>query len=141
VPHSETANMDKEKVLGFSTNIGGRTSHTAIMARSFEIPAVVGLENITTTVKQGDYVIIDGDSGKVLINPNAEDIACYNKLKEKCENIKQKLQLFKDKESITFDGKKVELVGNIGTPVVIRTLDVGGDKELSYLNIKNSSSL
>jgi len=182
---SETANMDKEKVLGFLTNIGGRTSHTAIMARSFEIPAVVGLENITTTVKQGDYVIIDGDSGKVLINPNAEDISYYNKLKEKCENIKQKLQLFKDKESITFDGKKVELAGNIGTPedvaglinngaegvglfrtefifmnrdclpteeeqfqsyktvleslspkpVVIRTLDIGGDKELSYLNI------
>ncbi|HEY8892734.1 MAG TPA: phosphoenolpyruvate--protein phosphotransferase [Clostridium sp.] len=182
---SETANMDKEKVLGFLTNIGGRTSHTAIMARSFEIPAVVGLENITTTVKQGDYVIIDGDSGKVLINPNVEDISYYNKLKEKCENIKQKLQLFKDKESVTFDGKKVELAGNIGTPedvtglinngaegvglfrtefifmnrdclpteeeqfqsyktvlealspkpVVIRTLDIGGDKELSYLNI------
>jgi len=182
---SETANMDKEKVLGFLTNIGGRTSHTAIMARSLEIPAVVGLENITTVVKQGDYVIIDGDSGKVLINPDAENIALYNKLKEECEKIKQGLQSFKDQASVTFDGKKVELAGNIGTPgdingllnngaegvglfrtefiymnreclpteeeqfdsyktvlealspkpVVIRTLDAGGDKELSYLNI------
>ncbi|HEY8805333.1 MAG TPA: phosphoenolpyruvate--protein phosphotransferase, partial [Clostridium sp.] len=182
---SETANMNKEKVLGFLTNSGGRTSHTAIMARSLEIPAVVVLKNITTTVKQGDYVIVDGDSGKVLINPNAEDIACYNKIKEECEKIKQRLQSFKDQASVTFDGKKVELVGNIGTlgditglknngaegvglfrtefifmnrdclpteeeqfhfyktvleslrpkQVVIRTLDAGGDKELSYLNI------
>ncbi len=182
---SQTANMDKEKVLGFLTNMGGRTSHTAIMARSLEIPAVVGLKNITTTIKQGDYVIIDGDSGKVLINPDAENIAFYNKLKEECEKIKQGLQSFKDQASVTFDGKKVELAGNIGTPeditgllnngaegvglfrtefiymnreclpteeeqfdsyktvlealspkpVVIRTLDAGGDKELSYLNI------
>jgi len=182
---SETANMDKEKVLGFLTNIGGRTSHTAIMARSLEIPAVVGLKDITTTVRHGDYVIIDGDSGKVLINPDKEDISYYNKLKEECEKVKQSLQSFKYQVSVTYDGKKVELAGNIGTPgdinglinngaegvglfrtefiymnrdclpteeeqfhsyktvleslnqkpVVIRTLDAGGDKELSYLNI------
>jgi len=182
---SETANMDKKKVLGFLTNIGGRTSHTAIMARSLEIPAVVGLGNITTVVKQGDYVIIDGDRGKVLINPDAENITFYNKLKEECEKTKQGLQSFKEKASVTIDGKKVELAGNIGTPgditglinngaegvglfrtefiymnkdclpteeeqfdsyktvleslspkpVVIRTLDAGGDKKLSYLNI------
>ncbi|MCB2362487.1 phosphoenolpyruvate--protein phosphotransferase [Clostridium estertheticum] len=182
---SETANMDKEKVLGFLTNIGGRTSHTAIMARSLEIPAVVGLGNITTVVKQGDYVIIDGDRGKVLINPDAENITFYNKLKEECEKTKHSLQSFKEKASVTSDGKKVELAGNIGTPgditglisngaegvglfrtefiymnkdclpteeeqfdsyktvleslspkpVVIRTLDAGGDKKLSYLNI------
>ena len=181
---SETATMDKEKVLGFLTNIGGRTSHTAIMARSLEIPAVVGLGNITTIVNPGDYVIINGDSGKVIVNPTAEDIAYYNKLKEDYEKIKQSLQSFKDQESVTFDGRKVELAGNIGTPkditglvnndaegvglyrtefiymdrdslpseeeqfnsykgvlealnpkpVVIRTLDAGGDKELSYLN-------
>ena len=181
---SETATMDKEKVLGFLTNIGGRTSHTAIMARSLEIPAVVGLGNITTTVNPGDYVIINGDSGKVIVNPTAEDIAYYNKLKEECEKIKQSLQSFKNQESVTFDGRKVELAGNIGTPkditglinngaegvglyrtefiymdrdslpseeeqfnsyktvlealspkpVVIRTLDAGGDKELCYLN-------
>lgn len=181
---SETATMDKEKVLGFLTNIGGRTSHTAIMARSLEIPAVVGLANITTTVKPGDYVIINGDSGEVIVNPTTEDIAYYNNLKEDYEKIKQSLQSFKDQESVTFDGRKVELAGNIGTPkditglinngaegvglyrtefiymdrdslpseeeqfnsykavleslspkpVVIRTLDAGGDKELCYLN-------
>jgi len=182
---SETASMDKEKVLGFLTNIGGKTSHTAIMARSLEIPAVVGLKNITTVVKPGDYVIIDGNNGKVLINPNACDIVYYSNLKEEYEKTKQRLQSLKNKESVTLDGKRIELVGNIGTsnditglikngaegvglyrtefiymdrnslpteeeqfqayktvleslnpkPVVIRTLDAGGDKELSYLNI------
>ena len=182
---SETAAMDKEKVLGFLTNIGGRTSHTAIMARSLEIPAVVGLKNITTIVNSGDFIIINGDSGKIIISPTPEDIAYYTKLKEECEKIKQSLQSFKNKSSITFDGRKVELAGNIGTPkdisglisngaegvglyrtefiymdrdclpteeeqfhsyktvleslnpkpVVIRTLDAGGDKELCYLNI------
>lgn len=182
---SETATMDKEKVLGFLTNIGGRTSHTAIMARSLEIPAVVGLKNITATVNDSDYIIIDGDSGKVLINPEASDIDFYSKLKDEYEKTKQSLQSFKDKDSVTTDGKKLELAGNIGTPkditglisngaegvglyrtefiymdrnslpteeeqfqsyktvleslnpkpVVIRTLDAGGDKELSYLNL------
>lgn len=182
---SETATMDKAKVLGFLTNVGGRTSHTAIMARSLEIPAVVGLMNITTIVNTGDYIIINGDSGSVLINPNAEEIDYYNKLKDECAKMKQSLQYFKDKASVTLDGKKLELAGNIGTPkdvtglinngadgvglyrtefiymdrnclpteeeqfnsykavleslspkpVVIRTLDAGGDKELCYLNI------
>ena len=94
---SETATMDKEKVLGFLTNVGGRTSHTAIMARSLEIPAIVGLKNITTTVNAGDFVIIDGDSGKVLINPKPEDIAYYNKLKDEFEKTKQGLSPYKDK--------------------------------------------
>ena len=100
---SETATMDKEKVLGFLTNIGGRTSHTAIMARSLVIPAVVGLKNITTTINAGDYVIIDGDSGKVIVNPNEEDIVYYNKLKEEGRKIKNSLQSLKDKESVTCD--------------------------------------
>ncbi len=180
---SETATMDKEKVLGFLTNIGGRTSHTAIMARSLEIPAVVGLKNITELLKDGDYVAFNGETGEVLINPRDEEIASYKKLKEQYEKEKKELEALRGEISETIDGRKVELAGNIGTPhdieglikndaegvglyrtefiymdrdslpseeeqfkayktvleslekkpVVIRTLDIGGDKELSYL--------
>lgn len=180
---SETATMDKEKVLGFLTNVGGRTSHTAIMARSLEIPAVVGLKDITEVLKDGDYVVFNGETGEVLINPSDEEIANYEELKKQYENEKKELEALRGQKSETIDGRKVELAGNIGTPndieglikndaegvglyrtefiymdrdslpseeeqfnaykavlesldskpVVIRTLDIGGDKELSYL--------
>ncbi len=180
---SETATMDKEKVLGFLTNIGGRTSHTAIMARSLEIPAVVGLKTVTEILKNGDFVIFNGEMGEVLINPGDEDINYYKDLKEKYEKEKKELESLKGQSSVTMDERKVELAGNIGTPkdvkglqrndgegvglyrtefiymdrdalpteeeqfnaykevlesikpkpAVIRTLDIGGDKELSYL--------
>ncbi|WP_432665951.1 phosphoenolpyruvate--protein phosphotransferase [Wukongibacter baidiensis] len=180
---SETATMDKEKVLGFLTNIGGRTSHTAIMARSLEIPAIVGLKNITEILKNGDFVVFNGEMGEVLINPEEKDINYYRDLKEKYEEEKKELESLKGQASITMDGREVELAGNIGTPkdvkgllrndaegvglyrtefiymdrdslpteeeqfnaykevlesinpkpAVIRTLDIGGDKELSYL--------
>lgn len=182
---SETATMDKEKVLGFLTNIGGRTSHTAIMARSLEIPAAVGLKNVTATIKNSDFVIIDGESGRVEVNPSEELIKHYSGLKNAYEEGRRALEEVKGKESITRDGRKVELAGNIGTPqdipgllrndaegvglfrtefiymnrdalpteeeqfeaykkvleamnpkpVVIRTLDIGGDKKLPYLKI------
>lgn len=182
---SDTAIMDKSKVLGFLTNIGGRTSHTAIMARTLEIPAVVGLRNATEQLSDGDFVIINGDFGEVLINPTEKEIAQYSELKRIYEASKKEFAALINQPSITLDGKKVELAGNIGTPkdiaglikndaegvglyrteflymdraslpteeeqfhsykevlealrpkpVIIRTLDIGGDKKLSYLNI------
>ncbi len=182
---SDTTTMNKEKVLGFLTNTGGRTSHTAIMARTLEIPAVVGLINITEKVKDGDYIVFHGDTGEVILNPNTEIIEECRKLKEEFEREKRDLENVKGKESKTLDGRYVELAGNIGTPkdvkglikndaegvglyrteflymdrnsfpseeeqfesykfvlksmnpkpIVIRTLDIGGDKELSYLKM------
>lgn len=113
---SDTAQLDKKFVKGFITDIGGRTSHAAIMARSLEIPAVLGLNDITKQVKSGDIVSMDGDSGEVLINPTKEEISeIENKAKElekeKAENAK-----FKGKHSVTKDGHEVELAANIGSP-------------------------
>ncbi len=182
---SDTAQMDKEKVLGFVTDIGGRTSHTAIMARSLEIPAVVGLVTITSTIKNGDYVIINGEAGEVMINPSQEIIEEYQVKQKQYVAYRSKLLRLKDEATVTKDGKQVELGANIGTakdlkgvlyngaegiglyrteflymdrpslpteeeqyeaykavlagmadkPVVIRTLDIGGDKEIPYLNL------
>ncbi|WP_027308402.1 phosphoenolpyruvate--protein phosphotransferase [Caloramator sp. ALD01] len=182
---SDTAQMDKEKVLGFATDIGGRTSHSAIMARSLEIPAVVGLSNVTTTVKTGDMLILDGDEGVVIVNPDEETLQKYREKQKKLVEYKKELSKLVNAESITIDGRKVELAANIGTPsnvegalkngaegvglfrteflymdkdslpteeeqfeaykavlegmggrpVVIRTLDIGGDKKLPYLKI------
>ncbi|WP_430884952.1 phosphoenolpyruvate--protein phosphotransferase [Fusibacter sp. JL216-2] len=182
---SETAMMDKEKVVGFITNIGGRTSHTAIMARSLEIPAVVGLGNITEAAIDVDMVAINGDSGEVILSPDAAQLETYMNLKSEYETMKNALKELTGQDSVTLDGVGVELAGNIGTPkdvkglikndaegvglyrtefiymdrdtlpteeeqfesykkvlesmnqkpVVIRTLDVGGDKNLSYLKI------
>lgn len=180
---SDTATMNKKMVLGFLTNIGGRTSHTAIMARTLEIAAVVGLTNITENVKDGDFVVFNGDTGEVIINPDEETKAAYAAKKQAFEEEKKALELLKGKESVTLDGRRVELAGNIGTPndieglikndaegvglyrteflymdsdklpeedtqfeaykavlegmsgkpIVIRTLDIGGDKKLDYL--------
>ena len=180
---SETALLDKKYIRGFLTDIGGRTSHAAIMARSLEIPAILGLKNITSKVKSGDIIAMDGESGDVLINPSDSELKEFEtkaKLfaEEKLANIK-----FKGKDSITADGKHLELAANIGAPkdveganendaegiglfrseflymdakdwptedeqynsyskvlkgigknkrVVVRTLDIGGDKTLTY---------
>lgn len=180
---SDTAQMDKAKVRGFATNIGSRTSHTAIMARSLEIPAVLGLGDITSTVKTGDTVIVDGLTGVVVINPDAAELADYQAKQAEYAAYMQELAELKDLDAATADGHKVELVGNIGSPddlegvhknggkgvglyrteflymdsddmpdedkqfaaykvvvesfgddpVIIRTLDIGGDKKLPYL--------
>lgn len=184
---SDTAQMDKEKVLGFVTNIGGKTSHSAIMARSLEIPAVVGLGNATEMIAAGDFIIIDGDEGIVIVNPDESQIRKYTLKHQENLEYKRELIQFKDKKTITTDGSRVELAGNIGSPdevqnvlnnggegvglfrteflymgkdslptedeqfnaykdvlegmggrpVVIRTLDIGGDKKLPYLKIDN----
>ena len=183
---SETVQMDHQRVLGFATDIGGRTSHSAIIARTLEIPAVVGLGNITEMVRDGDVLILDGEEGIVLINPHNDIIDDYKIRQTKIQLEKQELQFLMDSETMTMDGKMVELAGNIGTPdnvksvlknggegiglfrteflymdkenfpteeeqflaykhvleemkdkpVIIRTLDIGGDKKLSYLPIK-----
>ncbi|UWD50021.1 phosphoenolpyruvate--protein phosphotransferase [Clostridioides difficile] len=183
---SDTATMNKKMVLGFLTDIGGRTSHTAIMSRTLEIAAIVGLSDITSNVKDGDFVVFNGDTGEVIVNPDEDTINKYTELKAKYEEERKALQLLKGKPSVTLDGKHVELAGNIGTPndieglikndaegvglyrteflymdrdsfpteeiqyeaykavlegmegkpIVIRTLDIGGDKELSYLTME-----
>ncbi|BAM47961.1 phosphoenolpyruvate--protein phosphotransferase [Amphibacillus xylanus] len=182
---SDTAQLNKQFVKGFTTNIGGRTSHSAIMARSLEIPAVVGTRSVTTDAKDGDLIIVDGIEGKVFINPDENLLAEY---REKQANFAKQKELWaqlKDEPTISKDGVSVELAANIGTPadvegvlnnggeavglyrteflymgsndfptedeqfeayksvleamgdkaVVVRTLDIGGDKELSYLDL------
>ena len=184
---SDTATMNKNMVLGFLTDIGGRTSHTAIMARTLEIAAVVGLNDITKKVKDGDYTVFNGDTGEVIVNPDEETKAKYASLKEEFEEYRKSLELLKGQASITTDGRHVELAGNIGSPndveglikndaegvglyrteflymdkedsfpteeeqyeaykavlegmnnkpIVIRTLDIGGDKELPYFEME-----
>lgn len=187
---SDTAQMDREQVLGFITNIGGRTSHSAIMARSMEIPAVLGLKNITEHVKTGDNIVFDGDEGIVLVNPEEAVMKEYLGRKEKELAAKQELMKLVDSETLSLDGKKVELGCNIGNPkdarkahengaegiglyrteflymdrnslpsedeqyqaykevleimgkrpVIIRTLDIGGDKELPYMNLPKEAN-
>ena len=180
---SDTAQLDRSKVVGFITNIGGRTSHAAIMARTLEIPAVLGLGDITSAVKTGDKIIVDGITGDVIINPSEDVIAEYEAKKEKFKEEQEELKKLIDVKTTTKSGKRVEVCGNIGQPedvlgvivnggdgvglfrteflymdrdnapteeeqyesykfvlekmegkqVVIRTLDIGGDKTLPYL--------
>ncbi|WP_202808901.1 phosphoenolpyruvate--protein phosphotransferase [Staphylococcus equorum] len=182
---SDTAQLNKEFVQGFVTNIGGRTSHSAIMSRSLEIPAVVGTKSITEDVKQGDMIIVDGLTGEVIIDPTDDEVIAYENKRERFFEDKKELQKLRNEETKTIDGKHAELVANIGTPndltgviengaegiglyrteflymgrdemptedeqfeaykkvletmedkrVVVRTLDIGGDKELPYLNL------
>ena len=180
---SDTAQLDRSKVVGFITNIGGRTSHAAIMARTLEIPAVLGLGDITSCVKSGDFVIVDGITGDVIINPSEEVIAEYTEKRKKFQKEQEELKKLIDVKTTTKSGKRIEVCGNIGKPedvlgvianggdgvglfrteflymdrdnapteeeqyesykfvlekmegkqVVIRTLDIGGDKTLPYL--------
>ncbi|HDG6103307.1 TPA: phosphoenolpyruvate--protein phosphotransferase [Staphylococcus aureus] len=182
---SDTAQLNKEFVQGFATNIGGRTSHSAIMSRSFEIPAIVGTKSITQEVKQGDMIIVDGLNGDVIVNPTEDELIAYQDKRERYFADKKELQKLRDADTVTVDGVHAELAANIGTPndlpgviengaqgiglyrteflymgrdqmpteeeqfeaykevleamdgkrVVVRTLDIGGDKELSYLNL------
>ena len=180
---SDTAQLDRSKVIGFITNIGGRTSHAAIMARTLEIPAVLGLGDITTSVKTGDMIIVDGIEGDVIINPSKEELDEYTSRKQKFQDEQEELKKLIDVKTTTKSGKRIEVCGNIGQPedvlgvianggdgvglfrteflymdrdsaptedeqfesykfvlekmngkqVVIRTLDIGGDKTLPYL--------
>ena len=184
---SDTATMDKVHVKGFATDIGSRTSHTAIMARSLEIPAILGLQDITKTAKTGEIITTDGSTGEAIVDPTDEELAAYKEKQKAFEAYMAELAELKDQEAETTDGRKVKVVANIGSPkdvegvvrnggkgvglyrseflymnadempsedkqfaayktvieqfkdgegVIIRTLDIGGDKKLPYLPLE-----
>ena len=184
---SDTAQLNKKYALGFVTEIGGKTSHAAIMAVALGIPAVVGCTGVMETVKHGDTIILDAKEGVVIVNPDEATLADYTKKKDAFLQEKQALQVLKDKPSITLDGHRVDIVANIGNPsdmdvanengcegvgllrseflymdktdafpseeeqfnaykevlekahgnrVVVRTLDIGGDKKLPYFEFE-----
>ncbi|MEN8255383.1 MAG: phosphoenolpyruvate--protein phosphotransferase [Verrucomicrobiota bacterium] len=110
---SDTASIDKKLVLGFVTDLGSATSHTAIMAKALEVPAVVGLHNITTAVSAGDTILIDGARGMVYVNPTAKRLVEYKKRAEEQEHILHELDTLRDKPSETIDGYLVPLSANI----------------------------
>jgi phosphotransferase system enzyme I (PtsI) len=138
---SDTASLSREKVLGFATDIGGSTSHTAIMAKALEIPAVVGLEKITTLVKTGDKVIVDGTKGLVVINPDDETVSRYERRKDDITHIAESLLELKDKPAITKDGQRVHILANIELPNEVESAIAHGAEgvglyrtEFLYLN-------
>ena len=182
---SETAQLNLDKVLGFVTDIGGRTSHTSIMARSLELPAIVGTNNVTELVNTGDFLILDALNNVVYVNPSQEDIQRLKALQAKLADEKAELAKLKDLPALTLDGHRVDVVANIGTIrdiegaerngaegvglyrteflfmdrdqlpteeeqfiaykdvveamngnlVILRTMDIGGDKDLPYLDL------
>lgn len=181
---SETAQLNLQKVLGFITDAGGRTSHTSIMARSLELPAIVGTGSVTAQVKNGDYLILDAVNNQVYVNPTNDVIEQLRAVQEQVATEKAELAKLKDLPAITLDGHQVEVCANIGTvrdvegaerngaegvglyrteflfmdrdalpteeeqfaaykavaeacgsqAVIVRTMDIGGDKELPYMN-------
>ncbi|EGJ0329326.1 phosphoenolpyruvate-protein phosphotransferase PtsI [Salmonella enterica] len=182
---SETAQLNLQKVLGFITDAGGRTSHTSIMARSLELPAIVGTGSVTSQVKNGDYLILDAVNNQVYVNPTNDVIEQLRAVQEQVATEKAELAKLKDLPAITLDGHQVEVCANIGTvrdvegaerngaegvglyrteflfmdrdalpteeeqfaaykavaeacgsqAVIVRTMDIGGDKELPYMNL------
>ncbi|WP_252179109.1 phosphoenolpyruvate-protein phosphotransferase PtsI [Endozoicomonas sp. 4G] len=182
---SDTSQIDLDRVWGFVTNVGGRTSHSAIMARSLELPAIVGAKVATDRIQNGDQVVLDAINNKVLVNPDAAALDEYRTLQEQLDKERVELAKLKDFPCETRDGKVFEVCANIGTvkdvegadrhgaegvglyrteflfmdrthmpteeeqfeaykgvaeamtgrPVIIRTLDIGGDKELPYLDL------
>ncbi len=187
---SMTADIDKDNVAAIVTETGGRTSHSAIIARALEIPAVLSVADITKVIKSGDMVIVDGSRGRVLVNPADHDLTHYRAKAKQFAEEKLALEAYRGKETLTGDGEKVLLVANIGNPddanvaaehdcegvglfrseflfmdakelpsedeqfaayqkvalrmknqpVIIRTLDVGGDKEIPYLNLRKEEN-
>ena len=182
---SDTAQLDRKYVKGFITDIGGRTSHSAIMSRTLEIPAVVGSESATTDIKEGDTVVLDGINGDALVAPTDAEVADYQQKAKDFVAQKAEWAKLKNEATVSKDGKHFELASNIGTPddmdgvldagseaiglfrseflymnsselpdedtqfeaykkvvegmngkpVIVRTMDIGGDKELRYLPI------
>ncbi len=113
---SDTAVMNRKNVIGFATDIGGRTSHTAIMAKSLEIPAVVGLETVTQQVKDGDTVVIDGNEGVLIINPTPTELQRYRHDQVRFLEFSKGLKKFRDLPCVTSDGRRIELAANIELP-------------------------
>jgi phosphotransferase system enzyme I (PtsI) len=138
---SDTATMHRQHVIGFVTSIGGRTSHTAIMAKSLEIPAVVGLEDVTRWIKQDELLIVDGALGAVIVNPDHQTLVHYKDLKQKLESLDRALLRLKDLPAETPDGHRVHLAANIELPEEIPSVIAHGAEgiglyrtEFFYLN-------
>ncbi|HEQ60817.1 MAG TPA: phosphoenolpyruvate--protein phosphotransferase, partial [Firmicutes bacterium] len=119
---SDTATMDREKVIAFATEIGGPTSHTAIMARSLEIPAVVGVAHLTRKVKDGDMVIVDGTLGRVTVNPDLLELEDYQKARLRFEAFEHELDQLRELEAETLDGYRIELSANIELPEEVESV-------------------
>lgn len=182
---SNTAKLDLKNIEGIITEIGGENSHTAIMARTHRIPAIVGIKNVTNLINEEDVIAINGKNGEIFINPSKEEEKNLIEIKEKSDDIKKELEEYKNKPSITKDGHQVELMANIGDvndinivtentaegvglfrseflymnsddfpteneqfeaykkvaesmpnkKIVVRTLDIGGDKNLKYMKL------
>ncbi len=144
---SDTAAMHTKNVAAFVTNIGGKTSHTAIMAKSLEIPAVVGLEGITVKVNSGDILIVDGSMGIVIINPDEETLKDYQGRLEKLKGIAEKFLLVKDLAAVTTDGREVMINANIEFPDEVPSVKLHGSEgiglyrtEFFYMNRSDSPS-
>lgn len=127
---SDTATMHHKKVTGFATDVGGRTSHTAIMARALEIPAVVGLGDFTKYVNDGDLMIVDGNEGVVIINPKKSTIKKYSTQKVKLEEIEHQLESLKNLPSVTIDDHKILLSANIELPQEVKTISAHGTNDI-----------
>jgi phosphoenolpyruvate-protein phosphotransferase (PTS system enzyme I) len=119
---SDTLLMRKEKVLGFATDVGSRTSHTAIVARSLGIPAAAGLEKITASVRTGDVVILDGNHGTVIVDPDEETFLDYLRRQQRYKYFEQELDKLKDLPAETPDGHRIHLQGNIELPDEVATV-------------------
>lgn len=182
---SETAQLNLKKVLGFITDLGGRTSHTSIMARSLELPAIVGTGNVTENIKNGDFLILDGVNNQIYVNPTTDVVEELKAVQTQYLSEKHELAKLKDLPAVTLDGHQVEVCANIGTvrdiagaerngaegvglyrteflfmdrdslpseeeqfqaykavaeamgsqAVIVRTMDIGGDKDLPYMNL------
>lgn len=187
---SDTASMDMKNVAGIMTQIGGRNSHTSIMARNFSIPAVVGIGDSITAVGEGDFIVFNGVTGEIVVNPDKITIQEFQDKKAQFQQERAQLDIFKGKESISADGRRVEICSNIGTdqetafalectadgiglfrseflfldrpavptedeqfdayknvlkamgskPVIVRTLDIGGDKEMPAMNLEKEEN-
>ncbi|MDP2830863.1 MAG: phosphoenolpyruvate--protein phosphotransferase [Candidatus Omnitrophota bacterium] len=144
---SDTAAMYTKNVAAFVTDIGGKTSHTAIMAKSLEIPAVVGLETVTAKVNPGDILIVDGSMGIVIINPDEEELRNYQQKLEKLKGIADKFLLVKDLPAVTTDGRIILINANIELPDEVPSVKLHGGQgiglyrtEFFYMNRKDSPS-
>lgn len=138
---SDTATMNREHVLGFATDLGSRTSHTAIMARSLNIPAIVGLHDVTEKLESGQEVLLDGYSGLLIVNPTPETLWHYGELKDRKERVAQKLSELRETKSTTRDGRHIVLSANIELPKEVDNVLANGAEgiglyrtEFLYLN-------
>jgi phosphotransferase system enzyme I (PtsI) len=182
---SDTAQLDLENCIGFITEVGGKTSHSAIMARSLELPAIVGVKDVLAEIFEGQPLIMDGEKGDIIVEPIQDEVATYSAKRAQFLADKEELKKLINEDAITLDGRVVEIYGNIGgpndvdavvtsgatgvglyrteflfmnsdhmptedeqyqayrivaekmkgKPVTIRTMDIGGDKELPYMNL------